>query len=700
MIALQYSEQLQEALLRLERTRRQEKRLREESDAILDGLSALVGAASRDEVLSILHTTFQRLIDCRDCWVMYEQGGRLVSEMSNVSFPVGKGFSRVLDGGVLNAFDVSLIPEWMNIEADGVRSALHLPLQLTTSKGMLILTAATRAAFTQESIELARRIIPFSEQAAAKIELIELAHAKEMEEQRKLMRLILDHAPVGIWMLNSNRRMMFINRTFCDAVGIPESRFLEADHYSDILPEAVARQSMASDNACFEERTLIHSRETIPCVDGKEHLFDVIKVPVQSSVGDVSGIVSIAVDMTAQLEIEQEKEQMQQQLLHTQKLESLGILAGGIAHDFNNILAAIMGHAEMARYKSMRDPLAVKQHLQRIVESTDKAADLCKQMLAFSGRGKFIVKPLDISQLIESILNILEVSLNKGVILKLSLTENLPMIEADASQIQQIAMNLITNANEAIDTKSGVISIRTGVMQAGSDYLSQCLCAEDVREGSFVFMEISDTGCGMTSATIKKIFDPFFTTKFTGRGLGMSAVLGIVRGHHGALKLYSEPGQGTTFRVLFPALDYSYANKAGSDRGLLNSNKDAVVLVVDDEESIREMASMMLTDLGISEVLTASDGREALEIYRRERERIDLVLLDLTMPHMDGEETFRQLRLINPAVKVILSSGYSEQSVQDRFAGKGLCGFLQKPYIPDTLQRVVQEAFAKGDAVN
>ncbi len=694
MTTLKTSEQLQEALLHLELTRLQEQKLREESDAILQGLASLVGAGSRQEVLTVLQQTFQKLIGCQHCWVLQVKDGILSSDIEQLSFTVDKAFRRVLDGHVLNVFDVSHVPEWQGITIEGVVSALHLPLQLASSKGMLIITSDQRGAFSRESIELVQRIIPFCEQAASKIELIEQVHEQEMDKQRKLMQQILDHAPIGVFLLDENRRVKFVNQAFCALVGVSEAQFMAAEHYSDILPESVSKQCMASDDRCLQEQGPVKSIETMPCVDGREHIFDIIKMPLKSSDSDAMSIIGIAVDITEKIEREAEKEHMQQQLLHTQKLESLGVLAGGIAHDFNNILTAIMGHAALAETKFVNDPLAVEQHLHKIVGATEKAADLCKQMLAYSGHGKFVVKPVNLSALIESVINILEVSLNKGVILKLSLTDHLPMVEADASQIHQVIMNLVTNANEAIDTISGVISVRTGVMHADKSYLSQCLCDDSIDGGHFVFIEVADTGCGMTMDVIEKIFDPFYTTKFTGRGLGMSAVLGIVRGHHGALKLYSEPGQGTTFRVLFPALNYESSEQTEADVELQRDIGGSVVLVVDDEESIREITVMMLQDAGISNVLTAADGKEALDIYRQ-RDDIDLVLLDLTMPHMDGEEAFRQLRLLNPSVKVILASGYSEQSIHDRFAGKGLCGVIQKPYQPDALANIVKQTLVK-----
>lgn len=688
---LKFSEHLQETLLHLEQTRRQEQKLREESDAILSGLSALVSAVNREDVLSILQSTFHKLIKHKDCWIMQQCDNKLVSSTHNISLPIKKGFQRVLNGKVLNAFDVSQIPEWQQFKHHSIKSALHMPIHFSDFKGMLILTSEEKSAFSRESIDLAQRIIPFSEQAIAKIELIDLAHAKELEEQRKLMQLILDHMPVGTWMLSKDREMMFINRTFCDAVGIPDFEFLRAKHYAELLPESVSKQCMASDRACFEGNSEVHSRETIPCADGKERTFDVIKVPLLNEDNIVSAIIGIAVDATEQIKHSQEKEKIKEQLLHTQKLESLGVLAGGIAHDFNNILSVIMGYASLAMKQISTTPENIEPHLQRIIDSSERAADLCTQMLAYSGQGKFIVKPLNLSDLIESIINILEVSLNKGVKLELILADDIPLIEADETQIQQIAMNLITNANEAINDNSGSISIQTGVMQADKAYLKTCMGAENATPGNYVYIEVRDSGCGMTEDIMSHIFDPFFTTKFTGRGLGLSAVLGIVKSHSGALKLISKPSQGTTFRVLFPALTTNSIAET-KEQHLTNKtgNKKSIALIVDDEENIRLMLSEMIIASGFDEVLMASDGLQALSIYKEKRNDIDIILLDLTMPNMDGEETFKKLLELDPDVKVIISSGYSQQKLEERFADKGCCNFLQKPYQLDKLQNAIQ----------
>jgi len=695
MRILEYSEQLQEAFLHLAHAKQQEEQRRQESDAVLAGLSLLLSAKSHDDVIHILHKVFRQLTGSQMCLVMLRQGDMLVDGAANVSLPIGRSFERVLKGGVLNAFDVSQIPEWANAYEQGVKSALHVPLKLSATTGMLILCSPDKHAFPNTLVDLVRRLVPFAEQAVAKMEAIEIEHAQEVEAQQALMRLILDHVSVGIWMQGVDGKMKFINKAFCDALGVTEQQFLSARHYVDVLGENMAKQCMLSDEQCFAEKTLTHSQETFLCVDGEQHVFDVIKVPVFDGDNQVRCLVGIAVDVTDKLNSAREKEDMQRQILHTQKLESLGVLAGGIAHDFNNILTAIMGHASLAEHKTIGNPVAVQDHLQVIVSASEKAADLCKQMLAYSGKGKFIVQPLNVSDLIGSIVNILEVSLHKGVVFKMELQEGLSQIEADASQVQQVVMNLITNANEAIGERSGVVSIRTGSMFVDQDYFQHCMCADDISPGKHVFIEVSDTGCGMDEITMDKMFDPFFSTKFTGRGLGMSAVLGIIRGHHGALKVYSELNKGTTFRILFPAVESAEVQQDGESEVVPQLNHVESVLVVDDEQIIRDMAVMMLHEIGVTEVFTASDGKDALEVYKREQNNVGLVLLDLTMPRMDGEETFAQLRRMNADVKVVLSSGYSESDIQDRFAGKGLYGFIQKPYMSEVLQDMVRKVFDK-----
>ncbi|MDD2310534.1 MAG: transporter substrate-binding domain-containing protein [Desulfuromonadaceae bacterium] len=392
-------------------------------------------------------------------------------------------------------------------------------------------------------------------------------------------------------------------------------------------------------------------------------------------------------DITERRQAGEERRNMEQQLLHAQKLESLGVLAGGIAHDFNNILTAIIGNADLALMRINKESPAV-DNLHRIEQAAARAADLAKQMLAYSGKGKFIIENIDLNILLAEMLHMLEVSISKKAVLRFNPHQHLPLVEADATQMRQIIMNLVINASEAIGDKSGVIAITTGCMDCDRSYLKDVWLDENLTDGLYVYLEVADSGCGMDRDTLAKLFDPFFTTKFTGRGLGMAAVLGIVRGHRGAIKVYSEPKRGTTFKILLPASSRP-AEIFNGEGEKEHREGSGIVLLVDDEETIRGIGSEMLKELGFT-VVTACDGREALELFRSTPD-IAFVILDLTMPHMDGEQCFRELRQLDPNVKVIMSSGYNEQEVTQKFVGKRLAGFIQKPYRLSTLQDVIRK---------
>jgi len=382
---------------------------------------------------------------------------------------------------------------------------------------------------------------------------------------------------------------------------------------------------------------------------------------------------------------------LQQQIEHVDRLESLGVMAGGIAHDFNNILTAILGNTGMAKRKlSMHSP--GQEYLQRIEQSSLQAANLCKQMLAYSGKGTFVIQHANLSSIIKEIQPLLEISIDKNVVLKLNLCETLPSVDADITQIQQILMNLVINASEAIDKRSGLIVITTGIMQVDNLYLQKSIHKPGLSTGRFVYLEVSDTGCGMDAETMKKIFDPFFTTKFTGRGLGMSAALGIVHGHQGLLNLKSEPNKGAIFKIALPISTSDDADSRKIQEIEHTDQLSGLILVIDDEETIREIASIALEEMGF-EVITAIDGKDGVEVFRQHHDRVTGILLDMTMPHMNGEECYSELQKINPQIKVILSSGYSAEDATARFRGKGLAAFIQKPYLIDYFQKVVAECF-------
>ncbi len=398
-------------------------------------------------------------------------------------------------------------------------------------------------------------------------------------------------------------------------------------------------------------------------------------------------------DSSERRKAEDERLKFLSQIQQTQKLESLGVLAGGIAHDFNNLLMAVLGHADLA-LDALPVSSEARDDLAEIRRAAQRATELCKQMLAYSGKGRFVIQAVEMQKVVEEMLHMLRVSISKNAILKLNFSPNLPSVDADASQLRQVVMNLVVNASEAISERSGVITISTGAMDCDRQYLSESWLDEQLPEGMYVFIEVADTGGGMDAETRSRIFDPFFTTKFTGRGLGLAAVLGIVRGHRGAIKVYSELGRGTTFKVLFPVSHRAEVREQGSPvRGIYEGK--GTVLLVDDDESVRAVGRKMLERIGFT-VVTASDGSEAIARFRERADDIICAIVDLTMPHVDGAETFRELRRMRPGVRVILSSGYNEQDVTQRFVGKGLAGFIQKPYQLSTLVAVLKEVLEKS----
>ncbi|MDQ6969067.1 MAG: PAS domain S-box protein [Mariprofundus sp.] len=413
--------------------------------------------------------------------------------------------------------------------------------------------------------------------------------------------------------------------------------------------------------------------------------------PIMDESGHVHHQICIDHDIT-------EVTQRNQQLEHTQRLESLGVLAGGIAHDFNNLLAVIMGNAALAELylTSSNNPDAANNQvfLSRIRESSQQAAELCKQMLDYAGKGRFVIEAINVSDLIQDMARLMEVSIGKQVSTHFALSQDLPWIEADASQIQQVVLNLITNANDAIGDHTGNITFSTGHMQASQQQLAATRTNENLATGQYVYLEVSDTGCGMDANTMEKIFDPFFTTKFIGRGLGMSSMIGIVRAHHGAVLVQSQAGKGTTFRILLPV---SKSNKTPAASQKPSSavtsavkQTSGLILMVDDEDNIREMACTTLEHMGLT-VMQACDGAQAVEIYRQQHQQISAVILDLTMPNMDGKSCFAELKSINPDVKVLLSSAYSEQEISEIFSAHEPAGFIQKPYMPEILQQHIKQ---------
>ena len=387
-----------------------------------------------------------------------------------------------------------------------------------------------------------------------------------------------------------------------------------------------------------------------------------------------------------------ERRNLEEQLRHAQKLESLGLLAGGVAHDFNNLLTGILGNASLVLEMTPPDS-ETGGMLRDIIRASERAADLTRQLLAYAGKGKFLIERVDVSELVRDISELLRSSVPHTIELALDLGAGLPAVEADASQMQQLVMNLILNAVEATGERPGVVRVTTGVREIRPMEKPLNFRPDSPPPGTYVSIEVSDDGCGMNEMVKSQIFDPFFTTKFTGRGLGLAAALGIVRGHKGAVQVESAEGHGSTFTVLLPALGSAapHADRKAAGPEALPQSSAGAVLIIDDEEVVRRAARATLEHFGYS-VFEASDGRDGADLFSRLHDRVSCVLLDLTMPHMDGYDVWRYIHRIRPDMKVVISSGFDEAEARKQFAEAPALEFIQKPYTAAALVRKIRSA--------
>jgi signal transduction histidine kinase len=380
--------------------------------------------------------------------------------------------------------------------------------------------------------------------------------------------------------------------------------------------------------------------------------------------------------------VRRERRNLEEQLRHAQKLESLGLLAGGVAHDFNNLLTGILGNASLVLEILKPDP-AVRSMLEEVVRAGERAADLTRQLLAYAGKGRFIIEAVDVSSLVLDISELIRTSVPRTIDLDMDLAPDLPDIEADPSQIQQVVMNLILNAVEATGERPGRVRISTGIHDVVPRDPVGHYRPDPPAPGRYVRIQVADNGCGMSDSVKEQIFDPFFTTKFMGRGLGLAAALGIVRGHKGAIGVESEEGAGSTFTVLIPAAAATTLARGQRRPALPHEQSAGVVLVIDDEDVVRHAARAALEHSGFT-VFEASDGRDGTDLFSRLHDRVSAVLVDLTMPRMDGRAVCEYIRRLRPDMRIIVSSGFDESEAMKQFGEEfgedsGLT-FIQKPY--------------------
>ncbi|MFW6332403.1 MAG: response regulator [Thermodesulfobacteriota bacterium] len=420
---------------------------------------------------------------------------------------------------------------------------------------------------------------------------------------------------------------------------------------------------------------------------------------VKSGNDEVTAIVR---DMTDRKRLEQERLQMERRLQTAHRLESLGAMAGGIAHDFNNSLMVALGYLEMAREET-EDVALVSAYLDQCDTALKRPVSLTQQMLDYSGKGYPAFRTVDLESVIQETDGLLTSAIPENISLLMNIEPNLPKIQGNASQLQQILTHLVVNAAESYDEQTGgEVTLSAGTIFCDEDSLSQTL--KDVWlsyetpfvETDYVYIDITDTGCGMDSEVRKRIFEPFFSTKFVGRGLGLAAVFGIIRGHRGYIRVDSRPNQGTTVRVMFPVAAITESpEKVTTPATAPLPRGTGHILLVEDEEPVREMVRRMLTQLGYS-VISSSSGSKAVRIFRDRKREIDLVLCDMRMPGIHGVELLRKLRGMDDTVPVILTSGYSTEDLRHRYETEGFAGFLQKPFRMAELGTLLQEVLQKN----
>ncbi len=509
----------------------------------------------------------------------------------------------------------------------------------------------------------------------------DITERKRVEEARRqaeeILRTVTSTAPLLLFAADAEGTTTLVDGQGLAVLGLESEQIIGTPVWNVLGDEDEGR-------ACFARAICGESFGSSHEVDG--HIFEVHYAPKHGLRGEVTGIIGVALDVT-------EHRKVEAAMFQTQKLESLGVLAGGVAHDFNNLLVGILANAGLALGELSADDPA-RDTIKQIELAGHRAADLARQILAYSGKGRIVVQPLNLNSLVEETAGLLRVSIKKGARLSFSMAPGLSAIEADATQLRQVVMNLVVNASDAIGESEGEIRVRTDLIHLTADEARDRFPAANLVAGEYACLSVSDTGSGMDATTRARIFEPFFTTKFTGRGLGLAAVLGIVRGHRGGLRVESEPGVGTTFELVFPIVaDAAVPHHPVARPSAVEWTGHGKVLIVDDEDTVRTVTARALKKFGF-EVLQAADGQAGVDLYEKHADELECVLLDMTMPRLNGAEAFHKIRDIRPDARVILMTGYAEEEVASRFAGQGLSGFVQKPYdlaaLRETMRTVIE----------
>jgi two-component system cell cycle sensor histidine kinase/response regulator CckA len=600
------------------------------------------------------------------------------------------------------SFDI-ILADYSLPSFDGM-SALAIALSQRPTVPFILLSGTAGEEVAAESVKSGAtdyvlkdrpsRLVPSIRRALREAEeRRELQRAEQsLRESEERLRTVIQHMPVLMVAFDQQGSIVAWNQECENVTGYKAGEMVgDLGAMERLHPDAAQRMVMMAEWR-WPPRDYRGREWELTCKDNTVRTVSWSNISKAFPVADWSSWV-IGIDITAAKRAQAEREQMQSKLLQTQKLESLGVLAGGIAHDFNNLLTGILGNAGLALLR-LEASSPARECIQRVIGASERAAELTRQMLAYAGKASFEIRPISLSEHILETTHHLTATISKKVSFDLRLGDGLPAVEVDPAQIQQLAMNLIINAAESCGDGPGTVMVSTRQTNVEKGQHEQWFTGETLSPGCYVCLEVQDSGCGMDEETVAKIFDPFFSTKFTGRGLGLSTVLGIVRAHRGSLQVKSSPGQGSTFKVLLPASQRSVGDQL-DDQRLGSLSGRGLILVVDDELFVLEVARRILEGYGY-DVVTAENGRQGLEIFRQKSKDIDLVLLDKTMPDLDGEETYRAMKALEPGLVAILTSGYQETEVTSHFLSHELAGFVQKPYLPETLAFKVKQALERS----
>jgi PAS domain S-box-containing protein len=507
------------------------------------------------------------------------------------------------------------------------------------------------------------------------------AQVQELLASEARLQGFIRHAPAGIAFKDAQGRFLVINPQMAAIIGKPAGSILGRT-IEQLVPPGLGGHYRERDERVLRLGQSVQEEDSWVDAQGALHVFLSHVFPLVDDTGQGRGLGYIGTDIT-------EHKLAELALLQRQKLESLGLMTGGIAHDCNNLLGAMLGNVELAKAEVAREQARVS--LETLEGLIDKASGLLRQMLAYAGAASAEVQTIDLNQLVVEMTGLLGTAISKRATITLELHPQPLLLVANPSQLQQVVMNLVINASEALEDRPGTITLSTGGEDLDRELIALRFAGQAMEPGDYVFLRVADSGVGMTAEVLGRIFEPFFTTKFTGRGLGLAAIHGIVRSHRGALQVTSAPGQGSTFKLLFPAAEAAaLAAPAPPAPPALPVPGSGLVLVVDDEAAMRSVAVRGLERAGF-QVLQAGDGKEALDLFAAHRGQIQVILMDLTMPNMDGETAFRELRRGGAEVPVILCSGFDETDALRRFADLGLAGFLQKPFRLGPMVAMVQK---------